>query len=120
MIFGAHLNYDHVQMKHSLCRVVKSTENRKFYSIWSEMKQCADLEFRFQEKSDAYSLAPALANNLNFYPEHHAVSVGSMFDDIVDSDVEQIREYMNIIQPEKSVIFLRNQVLYLLFSYADK
>jgi secreted Zn-dependent insulinase-like peptidase len=78
--------------------------------MWSEMKACADLDFWYQEKSDASSLAPALASNLNFYPEEHIVSVGSVFDDIDSNDISLMRSYMDLLKPRRSIIYIRNQV----------
>jgi len=75
------------------------------------------LDFRFQEKSDVYSLAPTLANNLNFYPEEHVVSVGSILDTIEVEDLKVMREYMELILPERSVTIIRDQVGFLSFTY---
>ena len=78
-----------------------------------QCKYCdaADLEFRYQEKSEVLSLAPALASNLNFYPEPHVVSVGSLFDSIDAADLASMRGYMRTLTPDRSVNILRSQVL---------
>ena len=89
---------------------LKNIKQDDYFTIWKDLKLCADLEFVYQEKSEVLSLAPALASNLNFYPEEHVISVGNLFDEIDTQDVEIIRKYVEIFTPEYSVNILRSQV----------
>ena len=54
---------------YSYISVLKDAPDEELVRIWNEMRACNALEFQYQEKSDAYELAPHLASNLLTYPE---------------------------------------------------
>ena len=97
-----------VSMMYEYLGVINTIEDNRFLDVWSEMKNCRDLEFRYQEKSDSISMASSLASNLNFYSLEHVVSVGRTYDNIDMHDISKMRNDINILLPEYSVIIQRN------------
>jgi hypothetical protein len=81
------------------------------------MKACADLDFWYQEKTDAASLAPAAASNLNFYPEEHIFSIGNLFDDIGSEGISRVRSFIENLRPHRSILYIRNQVTFIYCNY---
>lgn len=98
------------QLVYDYINIVESASVDELLRIWEEIRVSGRINFKYQQKSTAYELAPDLVDNMLSYPLHHVLSAGYILDEL---DISQFRQFLALLQPGRAVTYLRS------LSFAD-
>lgn len=103
-------HYEEVlEIVYATLNFLKSVDNKEYHRIYEEIRTMNAVDFSFQEKSSAYSLAPYICKQMSNYPAEHIFSEGWILDPLSDEDITEMREMLELLVPQRSVILLRSQ-----------
>ena len=76
--------------------------------VWQELKDIAEMGFRYKDKSDPADYAVECSNHLQIYAPEHVIAGNTL---LFEKDLEQSMEYMKYLVPSNCFIFVMHKGL---------
>lgn len=87
--------------------ILESASDEELLRVWLEVKAMGEIDFRYQEKSTAYELAPYLAKQMLDLPMHRILSSGWLLHEL---DVSLLRkQFLSRLLPQRSLVVIRSK-----------